>query len=206
MVTATASHMVCHECDLLIDMPPLEVGHKAYCPRCNYLLAANRPHAQEKIFAFSITALLFLLLANAFPFLGFSSGGQERSVTLLQSIAILATENLSSLAAIVFASIIAVPGVFLIGLIYVSSSIAMQRMLPGTRLILRWVIFLIPWSMAEIFIIGILVSFIKIVSLADVALGLSFWAYVFFSICMIVAMLNLDKRQIWHRLRMLNDA
>jgi paraquat-inducible protein A len=131
MVTTAGSQMVCHECDLLIAVPALEGGQKAYCPRCNYLLAANRPHAITMVFAFAVSALLFLLLSTAFPFLGFSAGGQERTVTLLQSIAILVTEDLPSLAAIVFTSILLIPAAFLIGAVFVSSALKMNRSLPG---------------------------------------------------------------------------
>ena len=60
--------------------------------------------------------------------------------------------------------------------------------------------------MAEIFLIGILVSFVKIVAIADVSLGLSFWAYVFFSVCMTAAILNIDKRELWQRLSGLADG
>lgn len=203
MTTATPSRIVCHECDLLIGVPLLAIGQKAYCPRCNYLLTANRRSAQDKVFAFGVAGLMFLLLANAFPFLGFSAKGQEHSVTLLQSVAILITENFPSLAAIVFASIIAIPAAFLAGVVYVSSALALHRLLPGTATILRWVLLLLPWSMAEIFLIGILVSFIKIVAIAEVALGLSFWSYVLFSVCMTVVVLHLDKREIWQRVRTL---
>ena len=168
MVTTTGSQMVCHECDLLIAVPALESGQKAYCPRCNYLLAAHRPHALTMVFAFGVSGLLFLLLSIAFPFLGFSASGQERTVTLLQSILILVTEDLPSLAAIVFASIILIPGAFLIGAVYVSSALKLNRSLPGTVMVLRWMLMLMPWSMAEIFLIGILVSFVKIVTIADV--------------------------------------
>lgn len=206
MVTAAASRMVCHECDLLIGVPSLGVGQKAYCPRCNYLLAANRPHAHKMIFAFSSAGLLFLLLANAFPFLGFSAKGQERTVTLLQSVAILVTENLPSLAAVVFASIIFIPGVFLIGIVYVSVALANDRLLPGTGTILRWALRLLPWGMAEIFLVGILVSFIKIVSIADVSLGMSFWSYALFTVCMTMVVLYLDRRELWERVRLLGDG
>lgn len=206
MASGTQSQMACHECDLLIDVPALETGQKAYCPRCNYLLAANRPKAQNTVFAFAVAALVFLLLANLFPFLGFSAKGQERTVTLFQSVAILATENFPSLATIVFASIIAIPAAFLTGVIYFSSSLALKNLLPGTTTILRWVFIALPWSMAEIFLIGILISFIKIVAIADVALGLSFWSYLLFSICMIVVVLHLDKRDLWQRVLGLSDA
>lgn len=197
--------MVCHECDLLIALPALLSGQKAYCPRCGYLLAANRPHALTMVFAFAVSGLMFLLLSTAFPFLGFSASGQDRTVTLLQSIAILVSEDLPSLAAIVFVSILLIPGAFLIGAIYVSGALNLNRSLPGTVVVLRWLLKLLPWSMAEIFLIGILVSFVKIVSIADVSLGTSFWSYVLFTLCMTVVTLYPDKRELWKRVWSLND-
>ena len=206
MVTTAGSQMVCHECDLLLAVPALASGQKAYCPRCNYLLAAHRPHALTMVLAFGVSGLVFLLLSTAFPFLGFSASGQERTVTLLQSILILVTEDLPSLAAIVFASIILIPGAFLIGAVYVSSALKLNRSLPGTVMVLRWMLMLMPWSMAEIFLIGILVSFVKIVTIADVSLGLSFWSYVLFTVCMVVVTLYPDKRRLWARVRSLDDG
>ena len=205
MVTTAGSQMVCHECDLLLAVPALASGQKAYCPRCNYLLAAHRPHALMMVLAFGVSGLVFLLLSTAFPFLGFSASGQERTVTLLQSILILVTEDLPSLAAIVFASIILIPGAFLIGAVYVSSALKLNRSLPGTVMVLRWTLMLRPWSMAEIFLIGILVAFVKIVTIADVTLGLSFWSYVLFTVCMVVVTLYPDKRRLWAQVWALND-
>ena len=206
MKTTTESRMVCHECDLLVRVPALEPGRKAYCPRCDLLLAANRPSAQERTFTFAIAALIFLLLANAFPFLGFSASGQERTITLPQSVAILGVANFPVLASVIFASIIAIPAMVLTGMIYVAIALKRRRLLLGTRTVLRWVLVLLPWSMAEIFLVGILVSFIKIVAIADVSLGLSFWAYVIFSACMIAAVLNLDRRELWQRIGILIDG
>ena len=77
MVTTTGSQMACHECDLLTAVPALEAGQKAYCPRCNYLLAAHRPHALTMVFAFGVSGLVFLLLSTAFPFLGFNERAAE---------------------------------------------------------------------------------------------------------------------------------
>ena len=206
MARAAASQIVCHECDLLNDVPELDVGEKAFCARCGYLLAANRPHAQGMVFAFSVTALVFLGLAIAFPFLGFSTRGQEQTVTLIQSITVLVAKNFPELAFVVFALIIAVPAALLLGIVYVSMAIFFERRLPGIRTTLRWSITLVPWSMAEVFLIGILVSFIKIVSLADVALGLSFWSYSLFTVCITVVVLHIDRREMWRRVQVLTDA
>lgn len=203
MSTAPESLIVCHECDLLNDVPPLAVGEKAFCQRCSYLLTANRPQATTKVFVFALTALVFLVLASSFPFVSFSAHGQEQTVTLIQSIVVLVAQDYPTLALIVFALIVAVPLVLLLGLVYVSLAITLQQSLPAVRGVLRWVLQLVPWSMAEIFLIGILVSFIKIVSLADVALGLSFWSYTLFTVCLLVAVQHLDRRELWRCLRAL---
>lgn len=203
---APASQIVCHECDLLNDIPSLAVGQKAFCSRCGYLLAAHRPHAQDTVLAFSLTALLFLALASLFPFLGFSARGQEQNVTLIDSVAILLAENFPILALVVFATIIAIPALMLLGVVYVLTGLMLERRLPGIRRMLRWVLLLLPWSMAEIFLIGILVSFIKIVSLADVTLGPSFWSYALFTVCMTVVVLHIDRRELWRNLKLLADA
>ncbi len=206
MVTTAATQMACHECDLLLAVPALDVGQKAYCPRCSYLLAAHRPHAQAMVFAFAVTGLLFLALSIAFPFISFSASGQERTLTLLESIAILVAEDLPSLAVIVFALIILIPATFLIGAVYVSLALRMQRILPGTVTVLRWTLMLLPWSMGEIFLISILVAFVKILSIADVSLGLSFWSYVLFTLCITVVVLYPDKRRLWQRVWALSNG
>jgi paraquat-inducible protein A len=197
-VTAlSTTHIACHECDLLVAVPELKPKQHAHCPRCNFLLAARRPDAQPKLLSYSITALIFLALANAFPFITLNARGMEQSVTLLGSVAILFTEDHHLLSAVVFALIAVIPAMLLIGVVYVSLSIQLGRELPGARMCLRWSIALAPWNMAEIFLIGILVSFIKIVSLADVHLGLSFWAYTLFTLGVTLVTINFDRREVW---------
>jgi len=161
------------------------------------LLAARRPDAQAKLLSYSLTALIFLGLANAFPFITLNARGMEQTVTLLGSVAILFTEQHHLLAAVVFALIAVIPALLLMGVVYVSLSIQLGRELPGARMCLRGTIALAPWNMAEIFLIGILVSFIKIVSLADVHLGLSFWAYTLFTLGVALVTINFDRREVW---------
>jgi len=199
------SQMVCHECDLLVDVPALKDHDKAFCPRCDYLLASNRPNAAEKILAFSMTAMIFLLLANSFAFISLSAGGQEQTVTLIDSVNILFEEH-ALLAGIVFATIIGVPGSLLAAMGYVSFSLRLAKRLPGTHWALRWSLRMLPWSMAEIFLIGILVSFIKIMALARVELGVSFWAYVFFTASLMLVILNVDRRELWRRVNALPNV
>jgi paraquat-inducible protein A len=49
----------------------------------------------------------------------------------------------------------------------------------------------------EVFVVGTIVSLVKIAKLATVILGLSFWAYVAFAICLTAALSGLDRLQVW---------
>ncbi len=192
-------HTACHECDLLVDIPELPEGSKAVCPRCGYVITSKYRNSQDRVLAYAITAFIFLILSFVFPFLAFSAQGQNRAVTLVQSVSILANENFISLAIIIFSVIIIIPALYLLSAIYIYLSFRIKKLLPFTVPQLKLIGHLQHWSMAEIFLIGILVSFVKIASLAEVSLGLSFWAYVLFIIFMTATILHIDQHQAWRR-------
>lgn len=195
--------IACHECDLHMILPDLKTNQKACCPRCGYQLTKKYNNSINRVLAFSFSGIVFLILSLSFPFIIFETQGIERIISLRQSIEILVTENYPSLAILVFLLTIIFPLIILIGAFYISLAIKLRRLLPATRTIMHLITHLSPWSMVEIFLIGILVSFIKIISLADVSLGLSFTAYVIFSICLTIVFLHLDKYQYWKKINKL---
>ncbi|TQV87790.1 paraquat-inducible protein A [Aliikangiella coralliicola] len=193
--------IACHECDLLVSLPPLSVGHKASCPRCGYVLTRNFRDTKRKILAFSLTSLIFLIFSLPFPFLSFSAKGTERVLTLLESIQSVVSADYSSVAVLIFLTTVLIPGVFLLGVIYIFISLKSRVPLPYTQPILKFIFALLPWNMAEIFLVGILVSFIKIASLAKVALGPSFIFYTLFIVSLALTVTFLDRLQVWQWVR-----
>ena len=195
----TAEMAACHECDLLLTLPELPAGAKAVCPRCGHVLAKHIPHAQQKLMALSVAALVLLLLANLFPFLGFEVQGQTQHITLLQSVLELWQQDYAVLAAMVLVFILLAPLLFLVSLLYVllPLSVANKKAL-GSELVCKGMFWLTEWSMTEVFLIGVLVSLIKIMALASVILGLSFWAYIAFCVVMTALLARADNHQFWH--------
>ncbi|MEZ5501490.1 MAG: paraquat-inducible protein A [Halioglobus sp.] len=59
------------------------------------------------------------------------------------------------------------------------------------------------WSMVEVFIIGVIVSLVKIAAMATVVVGISFWAYAAFTVCFTLAVSSLDRYQCWERIEAL---
>ena len=62
------------------------------------------------------------------------------------------------------------------------------------------------WAMVEVFIIGVIVSLVKIAAMATVHIGISFWAYAAFSICFMLAITSLDRVQCWNDIEELGVA
>lgn len=194
--------LACHECDLLVSLPELKYGQTASCPRCNHLLTRRYLGAHNKILALSISAFIFLIFALPFPFLCFTSQGKEYVISFADNIINMALMDYFSIAILLLFTTLLIPALCLLSLIYVLISLQQKRLLPYTHQLLQIVFLLVDWNMAEIFLVAILVSFIKIASMATVTLGLSFWSYVFFIICLVASLSLLDRYQIWRKVKL----
>ncbi|KJZ15083.1 hypothetical protein TW85_05560 [Marinomonas sp. S3726] len=200
-VPESDSTIACHGCDLLISLPELDYGQTASCPRCNHLITRRLLGAHNKILALSISSFIFLIFALPFPFLYFSNQGKDYVISFADSIFNMVLMDYFSIAVLLFFTTLLIPAICLLSLIYVLVSLQQKRLLPYTQPLLQSVFFLIDWNMAEIFLVATLISFIKISSLATVTLGLSFWSYVFFIICLVAGLSLLDRYQIWRKVK-----
>ena len=194
----------CAECDLLVTIDALANGERASCPRCGHLMTQNTEDGLTRSLAFALAAALLLVMSMAFPFLSIQANGLEQVMTLPRSAYELYRDGFLAVAILVMGPIIAVPAMMISAL--VALLLAIRR---GKRA--RWLVptgrflfFLNPWSMVEVFVIGVLVSLVKIGAMATVVLGISFWAYVVFSICFIATLTNLDRVQLWDRIEELS--
>jgi len=195
--------IACHGCDLLVDVGGLENDSRAFCPRCGHFLTRFQHDGMSRVLAYAIAAAVLLILASCFPFLSFKSAGLESVMTLYQAPGSLARYGMPGLAVIVAAFIIIIPSLILLLMMLVSLPLLIGRRVPWLRAAARQVFALQSWSMAEVFIIAVLVSLVKIASLATVILGISFWAYAAFSICFILALTRLDRYQCWQMIETL---
>jgi paraquat-inducible protein A len=187
---------VCHECDLLVDIEPLLDGHKAACPRCGYIITRAHKNAMERMLVFSLTAMLFLFLSTLFSFIKFEIQGQERNLSLLQTVDVLLLMNEWALGLFILLVIIGIPVLFTAVLTGLLLFIKLGLASPVTIRLLHIVEILKFWNMGEIFFLGVLISMIKLASQAEISLGFSFWAYAMSSLFLIAAILHADNFQL----------
>ena len=144
----------------------------------------------------AITSLIFLIASLPFKFLSFSASGQYQSIDMLGSLWILVEKDYALLALVQMTAVLILPALVLIGLLYVLVPLSLGLRPKKAKWVIKTLFILLPWTMAEIFLIGVLVSLIKIISMADIGLGLSFYAYLLFTVSMTITLLYVDKVQL----------
>lgn len=202
-VTTDVLRTACHECDLLITIEALDDGATASCPRCGHKLVKNTHDGLVRALAFSLAAVILLVFSNLFPFLSLQASGLEQVMTLPRSAYELYLDGYWTIAVLVMGPIMGIPALMLGTLFVIVIPVLREDPAPWLIPAARLLFFLSPWHMVEVFVIGVMVSLVKIGALATVILGISFWSYVAFALCFIAAMTNLDRVLLWRRIEVL---
>lgn len=188
----------CVECDLLISMPNT-ISHRTnvHCPRCHHTIAIGHKNAKQYVLALSVTALMLMFIACTFSFISFASSGQIRTITLFQSFTELYAQEYYFVAFLVFAFIIILPMFYLLSICLIILSTYSGVQLFPNEYLGKTMSYVLPWSMAEVFLIGVLVALIKVISMADISLEPSFWAYVIFAPLFTHIVSIVDNHRLW---------
>ena len=194
--------LVCHDCDALLEMPELAEGEKAICPRCVAVLITRGRNSLHRAAAFAMASAFLFFVANWFPFLTLRAGLRESQMLLWQSATALGDQGYPYLAAAVALFIVGAPALLIAGLLYVVLPLLWNRRLPGAVPLCRWVLSARRWNMMEIFLVGVLVSLLKLGKLATLLLGTSFWALVVLIICLTAALASIHPRELWRHLEL----
>ena len=190
--------MLCPQCDLMVKLPDVPQGSRASCPRCHSVLTANWPEPRKRPTGYALAALFMLLLANLFPFITMKVAGLSSQISLLEIPKVMVSEDYSSLATLFLAFVQAIPALCMLIIILLVNRIPMPISL---RLGLARILFqLRSWGMAEIFMAGVLVSFVKLMAYGDIGLETSFWPWCLFCLLQLRAFQCVDRRWLWQQI------
>jgi len=191
--------VACHSCDLLHDKSALGDGEKAWCSRCGSLLYRADNNAIEISLALTIASLLLFLFAHLLPFLSIDIDGNKSTIYLISTIDTLSKlDNMMMvIAGVLF--LVAIPlGVLLLDLLLLSALYSNRRPLTlFARQLLLVIGRVTPWNMLEIFLLGVLVTIVKLASIAEITLHQGFWAFVALVMINLFVSTALEPEELW---------
>lgn len=168
--------IACHECDLVQREAECPLGGRTLCVRCGALLYRTVPESIDRSLALALAAAVVFVIANAFPFVIISAAGRAVQTTIFGSVLEMWKQGMVLVAVMVFVNAIAIPG----GSILATGYVLVRARFggpPGHLIdVLRLLQLFKPWGMMEVFLLGLLVSVVKLGSYARVVPDVALWA------------------------------
>ncbi len=189
--------IVCHHCDASLTIGVLQVDHQAQCPVCGSVLKRSYAKNGQFIIALSIASLIFGLIALLLPFLTMSVYGNAQSFSLLDTSVILLGYQHYLFSSLFFITIILLPAILNIALIILYSKRYKSGHERAIKVLLRFIKFGETWVMADIFLVAVLVSMVKVMAMADVTFGFGFWSFSLFVIGSITVRVRANVNELW---------
>lgn len=193
-------YAACHFCDTLhLERPPKE-GMAARCVRCHAVLYQNRPASLARASALSLASLLLMVIVYWFPFLTLEYNGILTRLNPAQAAWALYEQGDWPVGLGIGLFTVLVPLFMAGGLLYVCGPLMAGYAAPGARTIAKWMHRAEPWNMIEVFLLGVLVSLLKLWHMAHLEFGSGFWAFAALMLCMAGALAAIDRNELWDRL------
>ncbi len=192
--------MACPECDLLHQVTTPPQGGISSCIRCGAILRKGGHGSRDVALALHVAALILFLFANGFPLLSLHLHGTVQEASIPGCARILANLGWPWLSAVLITTVILAPLAHLSGMIYVLLEIRRARPNRWTVWIFRIVEQFGAWGMAEVFVLGILVSYVKLAKMAVVVAGPSLFGLGAFIVVAAAAVSSLDIGSVWEAL------
>ena len=188
--------IACHECDTLFHKRALPSRSSAKCTRCGATLYQSVSSNLDKLCSITLAALITFLIAQAFPIVELETNGITSQTTLIGAIVALWGENMEIIAAMVFLATVLFPLTELIAMLYLLVPLRAGFIPAGFSQVLRAIQFVRPWGMIEVFMLGVLVTLVKMVSIARVIPEAALFAFGALTLLFAV-ILTFDPRALW---------
>lgn len=193
------SHIACHECDALLARVEVPMGKKLVCPRCNGTLRKPVNDPVSRGLALSITSLTLMVPAYFMPIMTFDMLGLDAVDTMVKGVLHLFQSGFWWMASLVlFCSILA--PMLESGLVLMICLLARGNQYGGLLVtLLKSQSRIRRWAMLEVYMLGILVAYVKMIDSGQVHMGVGM---ICFSCMLLSTTLNtvmFDTHAIWEK-------
>ena len=195
-----SSLTACPGCDLLIPIPEVPDGHYIACGRCGTTLSKSYIDSIDRVLALSFAGLLLYLPAMFLPLMTLSSLGLKEKGSVLDTCIGFYQNGYVLVSIITFITAVIVPflKIFIPFLTAVSLKLGKRAkvLIPSFKLHKH----LEEWGMVEIYLLGILITLIKMGDVASIEFNLGFFCFIGLVLLSMAVSVSMDRRLFWYLL------
>ena len=193
-----ASLVICEYCDAVYNRTPLQRREKAHCQQCGSELYRNTRANVDVMLALTLTSAIMFVIANSFPIVEINMSGLSNQATLWDTLIFTLESNVGAVAVLAAASAFFFPLLQILLFAYVLIPLRAgrkPRAFIGAMHALRE---MQPWSMVEVFMLGAVVSVVKLTAVAAVSAQIGLWGFAILTL--LLTLLNsFDLHELWDR-------
>ena len=189
--------VACRDCDLLHQDTPLRAGAAAHCNRCGTELYRQRTDSLDRSLACALAAGVFFVVANTFPIVRLQIQTEQTQSTLFGAVHALAAQGLWFVASLIFVTTILVPAAQIAAISYLLLPLRLGKTPRGLEFAFRFLQSAGPWGMIDVFMLGVLVSLVKLSHMASVVPGIALWSLTGLMFLLAAATAAFDPRAFW---------
>ncbi|MWP62836.1 PqiA/YebS family transporter subunit [Gilliamella sp. Pas-s25] len=197
-------YVLCSHCDLVIELSNITIGHKAVCPRCNTTLAKNNSNMKFSAAMYAICSLIMIIVAFGFIFIDIRIVGNFIGISVIDIPKTLFFDKYSYISALFILFVLFFPILNLSIIVLLCSKLQVTKYRKRDLLIVYEKFQ--HWCMPEIFLTGILVSFVKLMSYGSIGVTGTFWAFCLFVFFYIKSLVIFSPETIWNEIHRSNFA
>lgn len=199
--------LACPDCDLLLEDLPVVPGEKLCCPRCGEILKAPRTDSVNRTLALALTGLLLFPYAIFMPIMTLDTMGLKNSGNIFDEVITTWVSGYWFIAIILALTTILFPLTKLVLLFLITLNLKLKRYHSSLRLLMRGYIHLDEWGMLEVFMIGILVTIVKMHHMAHIHYDVGLFCFVGLLVAALGSSMMMDKDKFWRLIEQgkLND-
>jgi len=198
--------IICKKCHTLHEKVPLTKHKKAFCSECNVLLYQNDENMIDRTLALVLTAGISLLVAFNFSIININIKGLEQSLTLSSLFMVIGEHDQYVVGLLFIFLIVIFPITILLSLFTLLFFMKIKKAGYFTKRLLILIAHLTPWSMVDIFFVSLLVSMVKLFDVANIELGVAFFALFFTLFLDLIITKSISFHQLWEKHREIYGA
>lgn len=168
--------LACHHCGASYQRPTLAPGQWAQCVRCDSVLETYATFTPSAWLAVVCAAILTLALANAYPVATLVVQGAAQPASFFDAVIITWQTGYPEVAILTLAAGFVLPALHLGLLAWILCWLVTGRLPPHFDHLLDWLDRIKPWCMVPVFLMGVLVSVVKLSGLATLVPGVGLFA------------------------------
>ena len=190
----------CPDCDLMVERVKLIENQQAHCPRCNSLIYQGKTDPVNKTLVVSASGLMMIFPAYFFPIMNMEALGIYNSASVISTISPMMNSSfwIAGLGLLLFAVLF--PVLILVISFWISLHLKFRLYPNYLKNLQKFFQSMVRWGMPEVYVLGILVSYIKLLDDFTVAVDTGLICFTLMMLCSLMVTTTVSRQYFWDTL------